>query len=95
MDYNFDKDIITIKTAPLVKLYEHFTLITDDGAIDLKVEIQADFEGIPEKYFEVFVNMLSAKYAKTVSFGANPFSECQAPEKVRWYQFWRRRWLSR
>jgi len=33
--------------------------------------------------------MMSAKYLGRVSFGDNPFSQCQPIPKRRWYQFWK------
>jgi hypothetical protein len=60
----------------------------------LSVEISADFDTIPEEYQEVFLNMMSAKYLSRVSFGDNPFSQCQPAPKRKWYQFWKSKTLS-
>jgi hypothetical protein len=60
-----------------------------DGAIQLDIKIEADFDTIPEKYHEVFLNMVSAKYIDSVSFGDNPFSQCVPPPRKKWYQFWK------
>lgn len=81
---------VDIKTSRNVKLYNTLTLVGEDGkTIDLNVEIEADFETIPSKYHEVFLNMLMAKYYSKVSFGDNPFSQCLPPKRKRWYQFWK------
>ena len=81
---------INVKAAKVVTLHNNLKLITiGDGAISLDVKIEADFDLIPEKYHEVFLNMLSAKYLDTVSFGDNPFSMCVPPPKKKWWQFWR------
>ena len=81
---------VDIKTSRNVKMRNTLTLISDNGeAIDLNVDIEADFETIPDKYHEVFLNMLMAKYYGKVSFGDNPFSKCLPPVKKKWYQFWR------
>jgi len=81
---------IVMTTSRLVTCNETLTLITpNDGAIQLDVKIQADFDTVPEKYHEIFLNMLSSKYMKTVSFGDNPFSQCVPTTKRRWYQFWK------
>jgi len=81
---------IVMTTSRLVTCNETLTLITpNDGAIQLDVKIQADFDTVPEKYHEIFLNMLSSKYMKTVSFGDNPFSQCLPVPKRRWYQFWK------
>lgn len=81
---------INVKAAKVVTLHNNLKLITiGDGAISLDVKIEADFDSIPEKYHEVFLNMLSAKYLDTVSFGDNPFSMCVPPPKKKWWQFWR------
>lgn len=81
---------INVKAAKVVTLHNNLKLITiGDGALNLDVKIEADFDSIPEKYHEVFLNMLSAKYLDTVSFGDNPFSMCVPPPKKKWWQFWR------
>ena len=81
---------INVKAAKVVTLHNNLKLITiGDGAVSLDVKIEADFDTIPEKYHEVFLNMLSAKYLDTVSFGDNPFSMCVPPPKKKWWQFWR------
>ena len=81
---------INVKAAKVVTLHNNLKLITiGDGAVSLDVKIEADFDTIPEKYHEVFLNMLSAKYLDTVSFGDNPFSMCVPPPKKKWWQFWK------
>ncbi len=81
---------INVKAAKVVTLYNNLKLITiGEGAVSLDVKIEADFDSIPEKYHEVFLNMLSAKYLDTVSFGDNPFSMCVPPPKKKWWQFWK------
>ena len=82
---------LVMTTSKLVSCNEILTLMTpNDGAIQLDVKIQADFDTIPEEYHEVFLNMISAKYLKTTSFGDNPFSQCLPSPKKRWFQFWKR-----
>jgi hypothetical protein len=81
---------LVMTTSRLVTCNEILTLITpNDGAIQLDVKIQADFDTIPKKYHEIFLNMLSSKYMKAVSFGDNPFSQCLPAPKRRWWQFWK------
>ena len=81
---------INIKTASIVSVHNSLKLITpNDGAISLDIKIEADFNTIPEKYHEVFLNMVSAKYVDSVSFGDNPFSLCTPAPKRKWYQFWK------
>jgi hypothetical protein len=81
---------INIKTASIVSVQNILKLITpNDGVIHLDIKIEADFDTIPAKYHEVFLNMVSAKYIDSVSFGDNPFSLCQPPPKKKWYQFWK------
>ena len=81
---------INIKTASIVSVHNSLKLITpNDGAISLDIKIEADFDTIPEKYHEVFLNMVSAKYVDSVSFGDNPFSLCIPSPKKKWYQFWK------
>ena len=81
---------INIRTASIVSVQNSLKLITpEDGAITLDIKIEADFDTIPKKYHEVFLNMVSSKYIDSVSFGDNPFSQCLPPKKKKWYQFWK------
>lgn len=89
MEINIGADRMLVTTSTVVKMNEYFTLITEDGPIDLKVDIFADFHGIPEEYHEILVNMLTSKYINKVSFGHNPFSQCKPPQKRKWFQFWK------
>jgi hypothetical protein len=83
-------EYINIQTLKVVELQDTLTLIDDKHTSTiLNIKITADFSKIPEKYHEVFLNMLSSKYYGKVSFGDNPFSQCLPPKKKRWYQFWR------
>jgi len=78
------------KKTQLVSTHNRLQLITQgDGAIELDIKIEADFGTIPEKYHEVFLNMVTAKYCDKVSFGDNPFSLCVPAPKRKWYQFWK------
>jgi hypothetical protein len=88
MEININSDTLHVKASTIVKLSEHFTLMTTDGVHDLVVDITADFAEIPEEYHEVFMNMLTSKYLNKVSFGHNPFSQCIIKEKKPWYKFW-------
>ena len=86
---------LEMRSSRLVKTYQTLYLITEDkGTVSLSVEISADFDTIPEEYQEVFLNMMSAKYLGRVSFGDNPFSQCQPTPKRKWYQFWKSKTLS-
>jgi hypothetical protein len=81
---------LNVKKASIVSLYNGLKLITPhDGAISLDIKIEADFGTIPEKYHEVFLNMISAKYLDSVSFGDNPFSMCIPQPKKKWWQIWK------
>ena len=81
---------INVKKASIVSVYNSLKLITpNDGAITLDIKIEADFDTIPKKYHEVFLNMISTKYLDSVSFGDNPFSLCQPPPKKKWWQIWK------
>ena len=81
---------LNVKKASIVSLHNGLKLITPhDGAISLDIKIEADFDTIPEKYHEVFLNMISAKYLDSVSFGDNPFSQCIPQPKKKWWQFWK------
>ena len=83
---------IEMKSSRLVTAYQVLYLTTpDDGTMSLSVKIEADFNTVPEQYQEVFINMMSVKYLNRVSFGDNPFSQCQPEPKRKWYQFWKRK----
>jgi len=89
-----NSDFVNVRTSTTVKLREYFTVVTQEGPIDLDVEITADFVNIPEKYHEVFLNVLTSKYNNKVNFGQNPFSECKPIVKRKWWQFWKSRYFS-
>ena len=81
---------LNFKASKIITTHNTLKLITvGDGAIELDVKIEADFDSIPEKYHEVFLNMISAKYLESVSFGDNPFSKCIPAPKKKWWQFWK------
>lgn len=90
MEYNINADTVSVKASKIVQINEYFSLMTTNGVIDLRVDISADFENIPEEYHEVLLNMLTSKYLNKVSFGHNPFSKCSPPQKKKWYQFWKK-----
>lgn len=92
-DYNLGDKYVSVKTATIVKLSEVFIVQTLDGPIALEVEIKADFQHIPKKYHEVFINVLTSKYANKVSFGDNPFSECKPIVRRKWWQFWKSKYF--
>jgi hypothetical protein len=82
---------IEMKSSRMVTAYQVLYLTTPtDGTITLNVKIEADFDTVPEKYHEVFMNMMSVKYLNRVSFGDNPFSQCLPAPKHKWYQFWKK-----
>jgi hypothetical protein len=91
---NISSDYIKVKTTTLVETEEYFQLLTLEGPIEFKVKITADMADIPEKYHEVALNMITSKYINKVSFGHNPFSQCNPPVKRKWWQFWKRPWYS-
>jgi hypothetical protein len=81
---------LQIKQASIVTLNQTLTLVTpEDGSYQLNISIQSDFETVPQRYHEVFLNMLSAKYLNVTSFGDNPFSLCKPIPKRKWYQIWK------
>ena len=83
---------LEMKSVRMVNTHQTLYLTTEDkGTLALSVEISADFDSIPEEYQEVFLNMMSAKYLGRVSFGDNPFSQCQPIPKRKWYQFWKKK----
>lgn len=91
--FNINSDYINIKQATIITLNETFKLITDDGVILIDTTIQSDLANIPEKYHEVALNILTAKYLNKVSFGDNPFSECKPIVKRKWWEFWKSKYI--
>jgi hypothetical protein len=91
--YNLGNHYVNLKTSTVVKLHEVFTVYTESGPIDLKVEITGDFCDIPKEYHEVFLNVLTSKYLNKVSFGDNPFSQCKPVIKRKWFQFWKSKYF--
>lgn len=72
-----DGQHLNIQSTQYLQTFNSLKLFTvEDGAIELNIEIKADFSKIPLKYQEVFLNMFSSKYVGTVSFRDNPFSAC-------------------
>lgn len=80
---------VNIKASTIISLNEQLIVYSEDGPQILTVKITADFDEIPKKYHEVFLNVLTSKYLNTVNFGDNPFSECKPIVKRKWWQFWK------
>jgi len=81
---------LIMTTSKLVTCHEVLTLVINGKRnISLDVKVQADFDAIPAEYHEVFLNMMTSKYCKAVSFSDNPFSQHQPTPKRRWYQIWK------
>lgn len=87
-EINLGSDYINIKASTIVRLNENFVVFTEEGPITLEVDIHADFEKIPEKYHEIFLNVLTSKYLNKVSYGQNSFSKCNPIVKKKWWEFW-------
>ena len=94
-DYNLGNEHIKIKSNSYVRLNEELYVFSEDGPITLDVEISADFNTIPEKYHEIFLNVLTSKYLGKVSFGENPFSECKPIVRRKWWQFWKSEYFAK
>ncbi len=92
-NFNLNADHVSVKTSSVIRLKEYFTLIGQEGPVDLIVNIEADFEGIDPKYHEVLLNMLTSKYLNKVSYGDNPFSQCLPLKKRRWWEFWKSKYF--
>ena len=92
-DYRLSNDYIKVKTSTVVTLDEFFQIKTEEGPVDIKTTIECDFVDLPEKYHEIALNMLTAKYLNRVSFGDNPFSECKPIVKRKWWQFWKSKYF--
>lgn len=88
MEYNIQNNFVDVSTSTIVRMQEHFTLVTTDKTLDLLVNINADLKDIPKEYHEVFLNMLTSKYLNKASFSDNPFSECKLPKRKKFWRFW-------
>ena len=87
--FSLDEHLISVKTSTVIQLDESFSIYTMEGPIDFRAQISCDLVGIPEKYHEICLNVLTSKYTNKVSFGRNPFSECKPIVKRKWWQFWK------
>ena len=81
---------LNVHTAQLVTLQDTLTVMDGNKAIELNISIEADFNSIPEKYHEIFFNVLSARFYGKVSFKNNPFSDCLPLSDKNWWKFWKR-----
>ena len=88
------KKYLNNKASTTISMKEQFTVYTQDGPQHLNVNISADFDEIPKKYHEVFLNVLTSKYSNSASFGNNPFSECKPVQKKKWWQFWKTKYFT-
>lgn len=80
---------LNVQTNHLVSLHDSLSVIDEYEIIELDVKIEADFSTIPEKYHEVFTNLMTAKYYGKVSFSDNPFSQCLPSKKKKWWEIWK------
>ena len=84
---------LTIKSSYNVLMKDHLVLhVNDNNAIELPVEIKADFESIPSEWHQTLIQMMAARYGGVVKCYDNtqvkPFEK---PFKVRrrWYHFFK------
>lgn len=94
-DINIGSDYFNVKSSTIVQMNEEFVVYSEDGPVVLRTIITADFENIPQKYHEIFVNVLTSKYMNKVNFGENPFSECKPLVKRKWWQFWKSQYFTK
>lgn len=94
-EFNLGNDYINVKASSIVKLQEHFTVFTQEGPVELNVEIKADLADVPKKYHEIFLNVLTSKYINKVSYGNNPFSQCKPIIKRKWWEFWKPKFIEK
>ena len=59
-EINYGTGYVDIKSSTIVKLNELFVVHDEDGPVELRVEISADFNTIDKKYHEIFLNVLSS-----------------------------------
>ena len=80
---------INVQTSQLVTLLDTLVVMDGNKTTELNIKIEADFNTIPEKYHEIFFNVMSSRYYGKTSFSNNPFSECPPPPRKRWWQIWK------
>jgi len=49
-EYSLGADHLIMNVSKIVTLNQYFTIMTEDGPVDITTTITADFEQIPEKY---------------------------------------------
>ena len=81
---------LNIQTSHLVTLLDTLTVMDGNRPIELHIKIEADFNDVPEKYHEIFFNVMSARFYGKVSFKNNPFSDCLTLSDKTWWKFWRK-----
>jgi hypothetical protein len=94
-DINIGSDYFTLKSSTVIRMNEEFVVYSEEGPIVLRTRITADFENIPPKYHEIFINVLTSKYMNKVNFGENPFSECKPIVRRKWWQFWKSQYFTK
>jgi hypothetical protein len=82
-------NFVSVKSNLIVEIDDNFLLHTEDGGFELKVKIRADLESVPEKYREVFFNMLTTKYLNKTNFSTNPFSSSYKKRKKPFLAFFK------
>jgi hypothetical protein len=86
LDLGLHGEHVNVKSSTIVKMYEKFTIITEDGPLFLDVSISADFNEVPQKYQEVFFNVLTSKYMNKVNFSNNVFSSYKPVKNKTWWE---------
>jgi|LauGreDrversion4_2_1035121.scaffolds.fasta_scaffold158347_3 hypothetical protein len=94
MEIGYGTGWIDIKASTVVSLHETLVVQHNNGPVQLRVDITADFNSIPVEYHEIFLNVLSSRYLGRVNFGDNPFSMCKPVQKRKWYQFWKSKYFT-
>jgi hypothetical protein len=87
-EYSIGGNHIKVQSTRTVEVHDLLVVMDNEESFELDIKIIADFDSIPPKYQEVFLNMITSRYFGKVSFGDNPFSQCLPPKKKKWYQFW-------
>lgn len=83
-------DYMKCRVSNMVQIKDELTLFDKDEVFVLEIDIVADLRTIPEKYHEVFLNMLTSKFMGKVNFDKNPFSMCLKEEKKKWWNIFKR-----
>jgi hypothetical protein len=76
-----DISFVSVKSNLIVEMNENLVLVTKEDTQILEITVRANLETVPEKYREIFINMLTSKYFNKVTLDENPFYKPEVTNK--------------